>query len=129
MMDFTGKQESGSPTIKGALKLKQEERSMGMDLEEIQEKTGPQPEIKQFESFAEELDNLQPSTNPTMNIMNFYKMLFNDVPSLNLDMGEVLKMYKDETNKLKPSTGYYFLNKVFRSSERHPQFSQQYRPG
>lgn len=105
MMDFTSKEESGSPTIQGALKLKQEEKTGKMDIEDFEEKKEEQGEIKHFDTFTKELDALQPSTNPTMNIMNFYKILFNEVPDLNLDMSEVLNMYKEETNKLKPSTG------------------------
>lgn len=105
MMDFTGKEDCSSPTIRNALKLKQEEASQAMKTEELEEKKDDSNEIKHFESFTRELEALQPSTNPTMNIINFYKILFNDVPNLNLDMAEVLHMYKEETNKIKPSAG------------------------
>lgn len=37
-----------------------------------------------------------------MNIINFYKILFNEISNINLDMNEVMTIYKDETEKIKP---------------------------
>lgn len=37
-----------------------------------------------------------------MNIINFYKILFNEISNINLDMNEVMAIYKNETEKIKP---------------------------
>lgn len=66
--------------------------------------SGAVADNKHFEYFASQLEQQQASMNPTMNIINFYKILFNDVENLNLDMGEVLEMYKQSTSQLQPST-------------------------
>lgn len=58
-----------------------------------------------FNSFTKELENQQESVNPTMNIINFYKILFNEISNINLDMNDVLKNYKNEAKDLKPNQG------------------------
>lgn len=63
----------------------------------------PQQEKSNWEIFRAELDTKQTTVNPTMNIINFYKILFSEVSSINLNMEEVLDEYKEETNKIKPS--------------------------
>jgi len=38
-----------------------------------------------------------------MNIINFYKVLFNEVSNINLNMNDVLDMYTKTTKELEPS--------------------------
>ena len=55
-----------------------------------------------FKEFTKQLENRQDSINPTMSIINFYKILFNEISNINLDMNEVLDNYKKDSQKLKP---------------------------
>jgi len=41
-----------------------------------------------------------------MNIINFYKVLFNEVSNINLNMNDVLDMYTKTTKELEPSPKY-----------------------
>lgn len=104
MMDFTETRDLTSIDRDMAIKNELEEEPAMVENKETDALETSIPDKKHFEHFAAEIESLQPNTNPTMNIINFYKILFNQVPNLNLDMAEVLKLYKEETKKLKPST-------------------------
>lgn len=65
--------------------------------------TSPQPPFKHFDHFVQQLDTQQSLVNPTMNIINFYKVLFNEVSNINLNMNDVLDTYKKTTRELEPS--------------------------
>ena len=56
-----------------------------------------------WQSFVSDLDTKQATTNPTMNIINFYKILFSEVSNINLNMDDVLATYKNEIETKKPS--------------------------
>lgn len=103
MMDFTHAQDKAISTKQDLIRNELEEKPRRLNQESDSEQGMSLGRRKHFELFSEELESNLPNTNPTMNIINFYKILFNDVPDLNLDMAEVLKMYKAETEKLKPS--------------------------
>jgi hypothetical protein len=62
-----------------------------------------QPPFRHFNHFVQQLDTQQSLVNPTMNIINFYKVLFNEVSNINLNMNDVLDMYKKTTRELEPS--------------------------
>ena len=64
--------------------------------------------FKHFNHFVQQLDTQQSLVNPTMNIINFYKVLFNEVSNINLDMNGVLDLYQNKTRELEPSNKYDF---------------------
>lgn len=83
-------------------------------MEEEQPPTNQQPENQTpqtlesqqknyFKTFTKELENQQETVNPTMNIINFYKILFNEISNINLDMNDVLKSYKKDSKKINPN--------------------------
>ena len=74
--------------------------------EESAQQDSKLPDKKHFEHFSRELDSLETTIDPSISLMNFYKLLFNNVNEVNLDMGEVLEQYKEATNRLTPSSKY-----------------------
>jgi len=59
--------------------------------------------FKHFTHFTKQLDTQHSLVNPTMNIINFYKVLFNEVSNINLNMDDVLNTYLKTTKDLEPS--------------------------
>merc|ERR1711976_637745 len=64
---------------------------------------GTKEKIRHFNHFVKQLDTQHSLVNPTMNIINFYKVLFNEVSNINLNMNDVLDMYSKTTKDLEPS--------------------------
>lgn len=58
---------------------------------------GEEKQSEIFNVFQRQLESQQFSLNPNMNMMNFYKILFSEISSINLDMDSVMQSYRDQT--------------------------------
>jgi hypothetical protein len=64
---------------------------------------GDEKSSDMFNMFQKQLESQQFNLNPNMNMMNFYKILFSEISSINLDMNSVMQSYREQSESLQPS--------------------------